>query len=62
LRKTQASRPDWKGYDPYIDEYVGIDIRIEEQEAVRDMIEDALKLMAAEQDRRRGLNQTIRML
>jgi len=34
LKATQKKKPHWEGYDPYVDEVVGIDVRIEEQYAV----------------------------
>lgn len=37
LKATQAKHPDWKAFDPMVGEDVGIDIRIEEQEAVLEM-------------------------
>lgn len=40
LRITAEKRPDWKAYDKYAEEVVGIKIRIEEQEAVRDLLLD----------------------
>ncbi len=62
LRRTQTRNPDWCAYDPMIGEEVSIDIRIEEQEAVRGELEEQSRLIGVELDRRRGLNQTIRMI
>ena len=42
LFATQAKNPDWKAYDKYADDIVGIDIRLEEQHAVSEMLEDDL--------------------
>lgn len=42
LKATQAKNPDWEAYDPRIDEVIGIDIRIEEQEAVLGELTDEL--------------------
>lgn len=61
LKRTQVVNPTWSAYDPYIDEVVSIDIRIEEQEAVRDEYSDQIALIDAERNRRLGYNQTIRM-
>jgi len=61
LRRTQATKPDWSAYDPYVDEVVGIGVRIEEQEAILDELTNLITLVTDEQDRRRGLNQTIQM-
>ena len=61
LRRRQEREPTWSAYDPRIGEEVGIDIRIEEQEAVRDEFEILLAILQAEKDHRAGLNQTIRM-
>lgn len=54
LRRRQARDPDWKALDPLIDEEVGIDVRIEEQEAVRQEAEENLALVDAEKVRRKG--------
>lgn len=40
LKETQKKQPGWEAYDKYIDEKVGIDIRVEEQEAVLGMLKD----------------------
>lgn len=61
LLKTRAVQPRWSAFDPFIGEEVGIDIRIEEQEAVRDEITDYLQLFSRETEHRQGLNQTMRM-
>jgi len=61
LQRTKSIKPGWAAYDPRIDEVVGIDIRIEEQEAVFDYLSDLLQEISNEQGRRLGLNQTIRM-
>jgi len=45
LKATQAKNPDWAAYDKYADDIVGIDIRIEEQYACRDWLEDQLTLV-----------------
>ena len=50
LRNTQANNPNWEAYDKYADDMVGIDIRIEEQQAVQEELEDDLRLL---QDRER---------
>ena len=62
LQRRQKRQPTWEAFDPMIQEYVGIDIRIEEQLAVRDELSAKLILLKAELNRRRGLNQTIRMM
>jgi len=49
LRTTQAKNPEWAAYDKYADDIVGIDIRIEEQCAVAEMLEDDLELVADRQ-------------
>jgi len=46
LLTTQAKNPEWAAYDKYADDVVGIDIRIEEQEAVLELLEDVLALIA----------------
>jgi hypothetical protein len=61
LKITKSKKPDWKAFDPMIGEEVGIDIRIEEQAAVLDEYQIYVRLFTDERDRRRGLNQTIRM-
>jgi len=45
LQTTQAKNPTWAAYDKYADDLVGIDIRIEEQNAVAGMLEDDLRLI-----------------
>ena len=62
LRRRQKREPTWKHFDPMIQEMVGIGIRIEEQLAVKDELSDLLSLLAADLNRRHGLNQTIKML
>ncbi len=62
LRRTQTRKPDWSAFDPFIQDKVGIGTRIEEQVAVKGELEEQLRLIGAELDRRRGLNQTIRMI
>lgn len=42
LKATQKRKPNWEGYDPFIDERVGIDVRIEEQQAVLEVSNDDL--------------------
>ncbi len=61
LRQTEKKRPDWQSFDKYIGEQVGIDIRIEEQQASLGESEGMLKQIETELDRRRGLNQTMKM-
>jgi len=62
LRQRQARDPGWHYFDQYVEEEVGIDIIIECHEAVRGETEEYIKRLEGEQWRRRGLNQTIRML
>lgn len=50
LKATQAKNPEWAAYDKYADDIVGIDIRIEEQYAVREDIEDDLKMIDERED------------
>ena len=45
LRVTQKRDPNWKGFNPYADDYVGIDTYIEEQEAVKGEIEEFLGII-----------------
>ncbi len=54
LQRTQTRKPDWTAYDPMIGEEVSIDIRIEDQEAVKGELEEQLNLIGVELDRRRG--------
>ena len=61
LSRRQQRDPTWEHFDPMVQEMVGIGIRIEEQLAVKDELNDLLSLLAADLDRRHGLNQTIRM-
>ena len=43
LLSTQDKNPGWAAYDKYADGIVGIDIRIEEQYAVSEMLEDDIQ-------------------
>ena len=43
LLSTQDKNPNWAAYDKYADDIVGIDIRIEEQYAVAEMLEDDIR-------------------
>ncbi len=61
LRRRQKREPTWESFDPMIQEIVGIGIRIEEQEAVRDELHDHLSQLSAEIEKRHGVNQTIKM-
>ena len=45
LKATQVKNPNWAAYDKYADDIVGIDIRIEEQSAVRDMLDEELQII-----------------
>jgi len=67
LKKRASWNPSWTAYDKYADALVGIDIRIEEQLAVREEIEQDIILVdgraceiveeskrAAEKERRDG--------
>jgi len=45
LKTTQAKNPTWEAYDKYADDWVDIDIRIEEQQAVLGMLEDDIRLI-----------------
>lgn len=47
LNKKQVERPTWIAYDKYADAFVGIDIRIEEQLAVREELEQDVELVDA---------------
>jgi len=42
LLVTQKRNPTWAAYDKYADDVVGIDVRIEEQEAIIEHIEGEL--------------------
>jgi len=46
LQKTQANNPEWAAYDQYADDIIGIDIRIEEQNAVLSMLVEELNLLS----------------
>ncbi len=61
LKRTQAARPDFTNFNPLADGIVGIDIYIEEWEAVLGELTDQLKLIERDRNRRLGLNQTMRM-
>ena len=61
LREKKERDPGFYNHDPLIDCDVSIDIYIEEWEAVRDELKEQLKIIGDERNRRRGLNQTIRM-
>ena len=50
LLSTQDKNPKWAAYDKYADEIVGIDIRIEEQYAVHEELEEALRLLTERED------------
>ena len=43
LLATQSKNPGWAAYDKYADDIVGIDIRIEEQYAVAEWLEDDIQ-------------------
>ena len=45
LINTKAKNPSWDAYDKYADDVVGIDIRIEEQQAVYEELTDCLTLL-----------------
>jgi len=45
LERKQSENPAWAAYDKYADAFVGIDIRIEEQLAVREEIEQDIILV-----------------
>ena len=45
LKKKQAENPTWIGYCKYADAFIGIDIRIEEQLAVREEIKQDIILV-----------------
>ena len=62
LQCRKKREPTWEALDPMIQEYVGINIRIEEQLAVKDELIAQLVLLESELNRRHGLNQTIRMM
>ena len=62
LEQRRARDPGWASYDQMIGEEVGIDIRIEEQMAVRDGLEIYIQVFIDFQWQRKGLNQTVRML
>jgi hypothetical protein len=47
LKKKQAENPAWAAYDKYADAFVGIDIRIEEQEAVLEELKRDIELVNA---------------
>jgi len=45
LKRKEKENPSWAAYDKYADAFVGIDIRIEEQQAVREEIEQDIILV-----------------
>ena len=45
LLDTQDKNPEWAAYDKYADDVVGIGIRIEEQYAVQEELEENLRLL-----------------
>lgn len=47
LRAKQSKNPEWKSYDQYANDFVGIDIRIEEQEAVLEELLQEIELINA---------------
>lgn len=61
LRNTKKANPDWRGYNPMIDEYITIDILIEERVAAFEELKEQREILSAEIGRRSGLNQTIPM-
>ncbi len=50
LLSTQGKNPKWAAYDKYADEIVGIDIRIEEQYAVSEELNEDLRLLTERED------------
>jgi len=50
LLSTQDKNPKWAAYDKYADDIVGIDIRIEEQYAVHEELNEALRLINERED------------
>lgn len=50
LKKTQENNPSWEAYDKYADDFVGIDIRIEEQYAVFEWLEAERNLITERED------------
>jgi len=55
LKATQDRNPGWRAYDKYADDIVGIDIRIEEEYAVREMLDDTSGLLNRRIDTLLGL-------
>ncbi len=45
LKRKQKMNPDWVAYDKYADAPVGIDIRIEEQLAVKEELEQDIRVV-----------------
>jgi hypothetical protein len=50
IRKKQKANPNFEAYDRWADGMVGIDIRLEEQLAVRDDLESDLTILTARLD------------
>jgi len=50
LLSTQDKNPKWAAYDKYADDIVGIDIRIEEQYAVYEELNEDLRLLTERED------------
>jgi len=50
LKNTQAKNPKWAAYDYLADDIVGIDTRIEEQQAVFEELENDLGLLFERED------------
>ncbi len=61
LLRRQEREPTWTAFDLFIGENVSIDIRIEEQRAVRDELIEEIAMLSGEKLRRQGFNQTIPM-
>jgi len=61
LQMLKEKNPAWEAYDKYADAPVGIDIRIEEQEAVLEELADEIAGVQSFIDQKKGLNQTIPM-
>lgn len=50
LRTTAERDPGWQSFDKYADDMVGIDIRIEEQHACLEMLEEELQLITEREE------------
>lgn len=61
LKRTQEARPGFHNFNPIAGDYLTIGEYIEFSLAIQADIRDDLALLTKEVDKRRGLNQTIKM-